>query len=195
VTARANSCFLKPPTKSFVLREDPDQPAPVVRDNVVRDERRSHDNILQPFLPLARCRSDHRGHQRVGWSHPLRRRRPSKTATHLFDPNVLTLGFARRFATYKRPNLLLHDPERLTRLLTNARRPVQLIIAGKAHPEDQAGRAMTQEWTRFTRRSETRRHAIFLSDYDRLLTEHLVQGWMSGSIRHGGRGRRVGQAG
>ena len=99
-----------------------------------------------------------------------------ETAKHLFDPNVLTLGFARRFATYKRPNLLLHDPERLTRLLTDARRPVQLIIAGKAHPEDQAGQAMIQEWTRFIRWPETRRHAIFLSDYDMLLTEHLVQG-------------------
>ena len=99
-----------------------------------------------------------------------------ETAKHLFDPNVLTLGFARRFATYKRPNLLLHDPERLTRLLTDARRPVQLIIAGKAHPDDQAGQAMIQEWTHFIRRPETRRHAIFLSDYDMLLTEHLVQG-------------------
>jgi starch phosphorylase len=99
-----------------------------------------------------------------------------ETAKHLFDPNVLTLGFARRFATYKRPNLLLHDPERLTRLLTDARRPVQLIIAGKAHPDDQAGQTMIQEWTRFIRRPETRRHAIFLSDYDMLLTEHLVAG-------------------
>jgi len=99
-----------------------------------------------------------------------------ESAKHLFDPNVLTLGFARRFATYKRPNLLLHDPERLTRLLTDARRPVQLIIAGKAHPDDQAGQAMIQEWTRFIRQPETRRHAIFLSDYDMLLTEHLVQG-------------------
>jgi starch phosphorylase len=97
-------------------------------------------------------------------------------AKHLFDPNVLTLGFARRFATYKRPNLLLHDPERLTRMLTNPRRPVQLIIAGKAHPDDQAGRAMIQEWTRFIRRPEVRPRAIFLSDYDMLLTEHLVQG-------------------
>ena len=99
-----------------------------------------------------------------------------ETAKHLFDPNVLTLGFARRFATYKRPNLLLHDPQRLTRLLTDARRPVQLIIAGKAHPEDPAGQAMIQQWTRFIRQPETRRHAIFLSDYDMLLTEHLVQG-------------------
>jgi starch phosphorylase len=60
-------------------------------------------------------------------------------AKHLFDPNALTLGFARRFATYKRPNLLLHDPDRLLRLLTNLARPVQLIIAGKAHPDDRGG--------------------------------------------------------
>jgi starch phosphorylase len=97
-------------------------------------------------------------------------------AKHLFDPDTLTLGFARRFATYKRPNLLLHDPERLLRLLDNAERPVQLIIAGKAHPADQAGQALIQQWIRFIRRPETRAHVIFLSDYDVLLTEHLVQG-------------------
>jgi len=97
-------------------------------------------------------------------------------AKHLFDPNALTLGFARRFATYKRPNLLLHDPERLLRLLTNPERPVQLIIAGKAHPADQAGQALIREWTQFIRRPEARPHAIFLSDYDMLLTERLVQG-------------------
>ncbi|MGO9306793.1 MAG: alpha-glucan family phosphorylase [Candidatus Korobacteraceae bacterium] len=97
-------------------------------------------------------------------------------AKHLFDPNALTLGFARRFATYKRPNLLLHDPERLLRLLTNAQRPVQLILAGKAHPADLPGQALIHEWMDFIRRPEARPHVIFISDYDMLLTEHLVQG-------------------
>jgi starch phosphorylase len=97
-------------------------------------------------------------------------------AKHLFDPNALTLGFARRFATYKRPNLLLHDPQRLLRLLTNSQRPVQLIIAGKAHPEDRAGQALIHEWINFIRQPETRPHVMFLSDYDMLLTENLVQG-------------------
>ena len=97
-------------------------------------------------------------------------------AKHLLDHNVLTLGFARRFATYKRPNLLLDDPQRLLRLLTNSQRPVQLILAGKAHPADQAGQALIQEWTHFIRQPEARPHTIFLSDYDMLLTEHLVQG-------------------
>jgi starch phosphorylase len=97
-------------------------------------------------------------------------------ARHLFDLNALTLGFARRFATYKRPNLLLHSPDRLLHLLTNPQRPIQLIIAGKAHPADQPGQDMIQEWIRFIRRPEARPYVIFLSDYDMLLTEHLVQG-------------------
>ena len=97
-------------------------------------------------------------------------------AKHLFDPDVLTLGFARRFAPYKRPNLLLHDPERLLRLLTNPLRPLQIIMAGKAHPADQAGQALIQEWTHFIQRPEVGLHVIFLSDYDMLLAEQLVQG-------------------
>ncbi len=97
-------------------------------------------------------------------------------AKNLFDPDVLTLGFARRFASYKRPNLLLYDPERLIRLLNNPLRPVQLILAGKAHPADGAGQALIQEWTHFIRRPEVRSRVIFLGDYDMNLTEHLVQG-------------------
>ncbi len=98
----------------------------------------------------------------------------SRTQARL-DPAVLTLGFARRFATYKRPNLLLHDPDRLLRILTNPQRPVQLILAGKAHPADQAGQALIQEWTRFIRR-DTNPPVVFLGDYDMLMAEHLVQG-------------------
>jgi len=97
-------------------------------------------------------------------------------AKKLLDPNVLTLGFARRFATYKRPNLLLHDPQRLLRILTNSKHPVQLIIAGKAHPADETAQDLIQQWFCFIRRPEVRPHAIFLSDYDMHVTEHLVQG-------------------
>jgi starch phosphorylase len=99
-----------------------------------------------------------------------------ENANRVFDGNTLTLGFARRFATYKRPNLLLHDPERLLRILSDPRRPVQLVLAGKAHPADQAGQAMIQQWMRFIRRPDVRKHVVFLSDYDMLLTEQLVQG-------------------
>ena len=93
-----------------------------------------------------------------------------------FDPKTLTIGFARRFATYKRPNILLHDPERLLRILTNEDRPIQLIIAGKAHPADTAGQQLIQEWIQFIKNPRARSHVIFLSDYDMLLTEHLVHG-------------------
>jgi glycogen phosphorylase len=99
-----------------------------------------------------------------------------ETAKHLFDSNTLTLGFARRFATYKRPDLLLHDPERLLRILTNPQRPVQLIMAGKAHPADLGGQALIQKWMQFIQQPEARAHVIFLSDYDMHVTQHLVQG-------------------
>jgi starch phosphorylase len=93
-----------------------------------------------------------------------------------FDAAALTLGFARRFATYKRPNLLLHDPERLARLLTNRDRPVQLVVAGKAHPADAAGQLMIKQWIEFIRRLDVARSVVFLADYDMLLAEQLVQG-------------------
>ncbi len=102
--------------------------------------------------------------------------RGSSDADALFDDKVLTLGFARRFATYKRPNLLLHDPERLIRLLSNPQRPAQLILAGKAHPQDLPGQALIQQWNDFIRRPEACRHVVFLSDYDMQLTQELVQG-------------------
>lgn len=97
-------------------------------------------------------------------------------AHRLFDPHVLTIGFARRFAIYKRPNMLLHNRERLLRILNHPTRPVQLIIAGKAHPADQPGQALIREWTNFIREPAVRPHAVFLSDYDMLLTEKLAQG-------------------
>jgi starch phosphorylase len=95
---------------------------------------------------------------------------------NIFDPNRLTIGFARRFATYKRPNLLLHDPDRLIRILTDPHRPVQIVVAGKAHPEDLAGQAMVREWMRFVQRPQARPHTVFLADYDMRMAEHLVQG-------------------
>ena len=97
-------------------------------------------------------------------------------AAHLCDAHTLTLGFARRFATSKRPHLLLHDPARRRRLLTNPHRPVQLLLAGKAHPAGQAGQALIQPWTQCLRQPEIRPHAIVLSDDDMLVTAPLVQG-------------------
>jgi len=92
------------------------------------------------------------------------------------DTNALTLGFARRFAAYKRPNLLLRDPQRLARILTNRDRPVQLVLAGKAHPQDLEEQDMIRQWIDFARRPDMRSRVVFLSDYDVLMAEHLVQG-------------------
>ena len=94
----------------------------------------------------------------------------------MLDPNVLTLGFARRFVEYKRPNLLLHDVQRLVRLLLNPRQPVQIIIAGKAHPEDEEGRQLVHAWLQFVNQPQVRARAVFLEDYDIALAQQLVQG-------------------
>ena len=99
-----------------------------------------------------------------------------KSASQVLDPNALTLGFARRFASYKRPNLLLHDKKRLGRLLLDSNKPVQLIIAGKAHPNDTDGQSMIQQWIRFVNQPGIRGHVVFLEDYDIALAQHLVQG-------------------
>jgi len=100
----------------------------------------------------------------------------SSIAAGIFDENVLTLGFARRFATYKRPNLLLHDSERLVRLLSNPRCPVQLILAGKAHPQDLPGQELIKQWKDFIKRPEVQGRVVFLNDYDMMLAQELVQG-------------------
>jgi starch phosphorylase len=100
----------------------------------------------------------------------------AQQAQVVLNQQTLTLGFARRFATYKRPTLLLHDHERLARILTNPQRPVQLVLAGKAHPNDLPGQALIREWTSFARRSDIRPHVVFLSDYDMLLAQRMVEG-------------------
>ena len=147
-------------------------------DAVSRDIRQVDDARLWEFRTAATCTlityaRERLARQLAASGAPAE---AQAQARGLFDPNALTLGFARRFASYKRPNLLLQDPERLLRLLTHPQRPVQLILAGKAHPADQAGQALIQAWSRFIHRPEARPHVIFLADYDMHLTEQLVQG-------------------
>ena len=100
----------------------------------------------------------------------------SSSAAFIFREDVLTIGFARRFATYKRPDLLLHDPERLLALLKNTERPMQLVLAGKAHPQDMAGQALIEKWNKFLKREDARSKIIFLSDYDMRVAKEMVQG-------------------
>ena len=97
-------------------------------------------------------------------------------ASIVLDPNTLTIGFARRFTEYKRPNLLLVDQDRLIKMLTRADMPVQIIVAGKAHPQDQIGKQFVREWAKFASRPEVRAHVVYLEDYDISLAQEMVQG-------------------
>jgi len=144
-------------------------------ETVADDIRRAPDSALWELRAKNRIELVHFVRESLASELAARGADP-KVAENVFDPDALTLGFARRFTTYKRPNLLLHDPQRLVRILTNAQRPVQLVIAGKAHPQDTAGQAMIKAWVEFVQHPDVRRHAVFLSDYDLVLAERLVQG-------------------
>jgi len=97
-------------------------------------------------------------------------------ADEVLDLEVLTIGFARRFATYKRATLLLRDPERLARLVNDPQRPVQIIFAGKAHPRDEPGKELIREIVRLSRDEAFRRRLVFLEDYDMAVARPMVQG-------------------
>jgi starch phosphorylase len=100
----------------------------------------------------------------------------------MLPPDRLTLGFARRFAAYKRATLMFHDPERLAEILTDPDRPVQVIFAGKAHPADQEGQSLIRRIVELSRTPEFRGHVVVLEDYDARMARFLVQGvdvWMN----------------
>ena len=107
-------------------------------------------------------------------------------ASEVLDPDALTIGFARRFATYKRATLILRDMDRLRRLLTDSARPVQLIFAGKAHPQDEAGKELIRRVTEVSRDPVLGRHVAFLENYDMAVARSLVQGvdvWLNTPLR------------
>jgi starch phosphorylase len=104
----------------------------------------------------------------------------------LLDPNALTIGFARRFATYKRGSLIMRDPERLLKIVNDPQRPVQIIFAGKAHPMDEPGKLIIQQVYRTLKRAEYGGRIVFLEDYDFNLARLLVQGvdvWLNNPRR------------
>ena len=104
----------------------------------------------------------------------------------MFDPAVLTIGFARRVPSYKRLTLMMRDPERLTRLLLDADRPVQFVIAGKAHPADDGGKELVQQIVRFADQAHVRHRIVFLPDYDIGMARHLYGGcdvWLNNPLR------------
>jgi len=109
-----------------------------------------------------------------------------EAAWQLLDPTALTIGFARRFATYKRATLIFHDPDRLARLLEDPRRPVQLVFAGKAHPKDEPGKELMRRIGEFAALPEFRSRVVLLPNYDMRLSRLLVSGsdvWLNNPIR------------
>ncbi|MBV8928642.1 MAG: alpha-glucan family phosphorylase, partial [Mycobacteriaceae bacterium] len=103
-----------------------------------------------------------------------------------FDPNVLTVGFARRVPTYKRLTLMLRDPDRLERLLLDKKRPIQLIVAGKSHPADDGGKALIQQVVKFADDAGVRHRIVFLPDYDMSMARLLYWGcdvWLNNPLR------------
>jgi glycogen phosphorylase len=109
-----------------------------------------------------------------------------RRASEVLDPNAFTIGFARRFATYKRATLIFRDAERLKRLLLNKDMPVQIVIAGKAHPKDQPGKSFIREIVQLSRDPELWKHLVFLEDYDMRVAREMVQGvdvWLNNPRR------------
>lgn len=109
-----------------------------------------------------------------------------RNVNRILDPEILTIGFARRFATYKRGALLFTDKERLKRMLNDTTRPVQFIFAGKAHPRDEAGKALIQEVYKFSRETGFENRIVFVEDYDSYIARRLVQGvdlWLNNPLR------------
>jgi starch phosphorylase len=109
-----------------------------------------------------------------------------RNVNRILDPEILTIGFARRFATYKRGALLFSDKERLKKLLNDTTRPVQFIFAGKAHPRDEGGKALIQEVYKFSREAGIENRVVFVEDYDSYIARRLVQGvdlWLNHPLR------------
>jgi starch phosphorylase len=109
-----------------------------------------------------------------------------RRSSEVLDPNAFTIGFARRFATYKRATLLFRDVERLKRILLNNDMPVQIVIAGKAHPKDQPGKTYIREVVQLSRDPDLWKHVVFVEDYDMKVARELVQGvdvWLNNPRR------------
>jgi starch phosphorylase len=131
---------------------------------------RVHQIRRERLINYARTRLVHQVKQRGGSDAEI------TVANGVLSPDALTIGFARRFATYKRATLLLRDPGRLKRILTAAKQPVQILLAGKAHPHDTEGKELIRQIIHFARVADVRRNVVFLEDYDISVARYLVQG-------------------
>jgi len=117
-----------------------------------------------------------------------------QTASEVLNPEILTIGFARRFATYKRGDLILKDPARLAKILNNPQRPVQIIFAGKAHPADNTGKEVIKNIVHLAQQPEFRYRIAFIEDYDLNVGRYLVQVAMCGSTTRAALSKPAGPA-
>jgi len=131
---------------------------------------RTHERRRERLVAFARRRLARQLSMRGAPKAEIRR------AEEVLDPEILTIGFARRFATYKRADLILRNPERLSRILNSDDRPVQIIFSGKAHPRDIPGKELIRELVQLASREEFRKRIVFLEDYDMNIARYLVQG-------------------
>ena len=144
--------------------------------SVEEDLRQLSDEQLWRFRAEGRRHLIEYLRRRLVRQHRGRSAAQARDDSSVLDPDALTLGFARRFAEYKRPNLLLQDPDRLVRLLTDRDRPVQLVIAGKAHPRDKIGKRLVRQWQAFQKSNGMHDRVVFVEDYDLGVAEQLTQG-------------------
>jgi starch phosphorylase len=141
---------------------------------------RTHERCRERLVALARVRLRDQLKRRGAPQNQI------DAAEEVLDPEALTIGFARRFATYKRGNLVFRDLARLEKILNDTRRPVQLLFAGKSHPKDQGGKELIAQVVQMSRKAELRRKVVFLEDYDMNIARHMIQGvdvWMNNPRR------------
>jgi starch phosphorylase len=163
-------------------RERPEDPAAWRRIETLPDSElwRTHERRRERLVAFARERLKAQIRRRGAAPHEIAR------AEEALDPEALTVGFARRFATYKRGTLIFRNLDRLNQIINHKDRPVQFIFAGKAHPKDQGGKELIAEIIHVARRPEFRRRIVFLEDYDMNVARYLVQGvdvWLNNPRR------------
>ena len=153
-------------------REHPDDPAIWEQVADIPDEEllEVHRRRKRRLVNFVRARQSAAAARRQASAAEVRR------AAEVLDPNAFTIGFARRFATYKRATLLFRDVERLKRILLNKDMPAQVVIAGKAHPKDQPGKSFIREIVQLSRDPDLWKHLVFVEDYDMKVARELVQG-------------------
>ena len=163
-------------------REDPECQRVWKQSEAIPDAElwRTHERLRERLVDFVRERLKSQTLARGG------RQQELQLAGEVLDPSALTIGFARRFATYKRANLILTDVKRLIEIMNNRKYPVQFIFAGKAHPKDVEGKKLIQQIIQFCHNEEFRHHFVFIEDYDMEIAGYMLQGcdvWLNNPRR------------